>query len=175
MTDAAAPATPRLWTPSGFREDGWSRGEGAELSGGCRAILPLQALLGLDGEARRTARGRLGVILEAGEALDPILPVLGDLALVALDFPRFNDGRSFSKAELLRSRYRFKGALRAAGEVLIDQIPLMLRVGFDEFEVSNAVALARLDAGRLNGIPFTYQPAARASGRAGKYSWRHQA
>ena len=56
---------------------------------------------------------------------------------MALAFPAFNDGRSFSKAELLRSRYGFTGAVRAVGQVLVDQLPHMLRLGFSEFEVTN--------------------------------------
>ena len=56
-----------------------------------------------------------------------IVDLLDQLSLVALAFPAFSDGRSFSKAELLRSRYGFEGAVRATGQVLVDQLPHMLR------------------------------------------------
>ena len=91
---------------------------------------------------------------------------------MALVFPAFTDGRSFSKAELLRSRHRFEGSIRAMGQVLIDQLPHMLRLGFDEFEVSHPVLIERLEKGETGGLALHYQPAARASAKPGKYSWR---
>ena len=164
---------PRLWTPAGFREDEWTHAESAEaLSGNGRVILPLQAFLDLDPEQRKSAKERLGVLLQPGDKLDILAGLLDDLSLVALAFPAFNDGRSFSKAELLRSRHNFEGRVRATGQVLIDQLPHMLRVGFDEFEVSHPVLIKRLESGEVGGIGVYYQPAAKASAGAGKYSWR---
>jgi uncharacterized protein (DUF934 family) len=57
---------------------------------------------------------------------------VGELALVAIDFPRFTDGRGYSLAVELR-RAGFAGEMRAVGEVLIDQVFLMKRVGFTQF------------------------------------------
>ena len=163
----------RLWTPDGFREDEWTHAESADaLAGNGRFILPLQIVLDLDPTVRASARERLGVLLLPGDKIDTIEPVLGDLALVALAFPAFSDGRSFSKAELLRSRYRFEGPIRATGQVLVDQLPHMLRLGFSEFEVSHPVLIKRLEAGRTGGVPLHYQPAARPSEKGQKYSWR---
>ncbi len=53
------------------------------------------------------------------------------LALVALEFPKWTDGRAYSQARLLRSRLRFRGEIRATGEVLVDMLPLLARTGFD--------------------------------------------
>lgn len=173
MTEASTVPAHRLWTPQGFREDEWSHAEHAEaLAGNGRFILPLPAVLALDPQERRSARERLGVHLRSGDPLDRIVDLLEDLALVALAFPAFSDGRSFSKAELLRSRHGYTGAVRATGQVLVDQLPHMLRVGFDEFEVTNPVLIERLEQGRLDGLPLYYQPAAAGSKAAGKYSWR---
>jgi uncharacterized protein (DUF934 family) len=55
------------------------------------------------------------------------------LPLVAIDFPRFADGRGYSQAALLRNRLRYRGELRAVGEVLVDQLFMLRRVGFDSF------------------------------------------
>ncbi len=77
---------------------------------------------------------------------------------MALAFAKFADGRAFSYARLLRDRYGFNGELRAIGDVLIDEIPLMLRCGFDSFDVTNAPTLKALEAGRLPGPPIHYQP-----------------
>ncbi|CCV05325.1 conserved hypothetical protein [Mesorhizobium metallidurans STM 2683] len=165
----------RLWTPQGFREDEWIHAESADaLAGNGRFILPLQAFLGLDPEVRLSAKERLGVELQPGDQLEKIAGLLDQLSLVALAFPAFNDGRSFSKGELLRNRYHFEGAVRATGQVLVDQLPHMLRLGFDEFEVSNPVLLKRLEQGRTGGLSLYYQPTAKPEARGPKYSWRRE-
>ena len=64
------------------------------------------------------------------------------------------------------------GPLRATGQVLIDQLPHMLRLGFDEFEVTNPVLLKRLEAGRLDGLSLFYQPTVKEAGKGAGYSWR---
>ena len=112
------------------------------------------------------------MLLQPGDELDKITGLLDQLSLVALAFPAFNDGRSFSKGELLRARYHFEGAVRATGQVLVDQLPHMLRVGFTEFEISNPVLLKRLESGDVGGLPLYYQPAAKPAAPSGKYSWR---
>jgi uncharacterized protein (DUF934 family) len=53
------------------------------------------------------------------------------LALLALNFPKWVDGRAYSQARLLRTRLRFAGEIRAVGEVLVDMVPLLARTGFD--------------------------------------------
>lgn len=62
------------------------------------------------------------------EVLEPDLP---RLTMVALHFPKWVDGRSYSLARILRSRYRYTGEIRATGEVLVDMVPLLARTGFD--------------------------------------------
>ncbi|WP_027037729.1 DUF934 domain-containing protein [Mesorhizobium ciceri] len=172
MTEPTTPET-RLWTPAGFHEDEWAHAESADaLSGNGRFIVPLQVFLDLDPEVRRSAKERLGVLLQPGDQIEKIADLLDQLSLVALAFPAFSDGRSFSKGELLRGRYHFEGAVRATGQVLIDQLPHMLRLGFDEFEISNPVLLKRLEEGRTGGLGLYYQPAAVPEPKGPKYSWR---
>jgi uncharacterized protein (DUF934 family) len=175
MTDQNPPRNPRLWTPEGFCEDEWRHlAAGAALPVEGNAILPLDAFLALEPGIAAARADSLGVLLKAGEALDKIVDRLDTLPLVALDFPAFNDGRSFSKAGLLTTRYGYKGIIRAVGDVLIDQIPLMLRTGFTEFEVVDPTALRRLEQGDLRGIPVHYQPAARPAAKTATYSWRRR-
>ena len=78
---------------------------------------------------------RTGVLLEPSD--DPALLAadLAKLALVAINFPKFTDGRGFSTARLLRERHGFKGEIRAVGHVLPDQIFFLHRCGFDAFEL----------------------------------------
>ena len=97
-------------------------------------------------------------MVEAGADAQAHLADLADRPLVALAFAKFADGRAFSYARLLRDRHGFRGELRATGDVLIDEIPLMLRCGFDSFDVTNAPTLKALEAGRLPGSPLHYQP-----------------
>ncbi len=173
MTEQTPEIAARLWTPRGFREDEWAHAETADaLSGNGRFILPLQAFLDLEPEVRRSAKERIGVLLQPGDQLEKIAGLLDQLSLVALAFPAFSDGRSFSKGELLRSRYHFEGAVRATGQVLVDQLPHMLRLGFDEFEVSHPVLLKRLEEGRTGGLGLYYQPTAKPEPKGPKYSWR---
>jgi uncharacterized protein (DUF934 family) len=173
MSESIAENATRLWTPQGFREDEWTHAESADaLSGNGRFILPLQAFLELDPAVRRSTKERLGVLLQPGDQLEKIADLLDQISLVALAFPAFSDGRSFSKGELLRSRYHFEGAVRATGQVLVDQLPHMLRLGFDEFEVSNPVLLKRLKEGRTGGLPLSYQPTVSPETKGPKYSWR---
>ena len=56
---------------------------------------------------------------------------LDRFALVALDFPKWNDGRAYSQARLLRRRFGFAGEVRATNQVLVDMLPLLVRCGFD--------------------------------------------
>lgn len=58
---------------------------------------------------------------------------LNGIELIVLQFPKFTDGRAYSQARLLRERLGYTGELRASGAVYIDQLPFMLRCGFDSF------------------------------------------
>jgi uncharacterized protein (DUF934 family) len=77
--------------------------------------------------------GRLGVWLEANEGPEAIAGDLQRFALVAVNFPKFGDGRGYSIARLLRERYAYKGELRAIGDVLHDHLHFMKQCGFDAF------------------------------------------
>ncbi len=70
--------------------------------------------------------------------------------ILAIDFPVFRDGRGYSTAALLRERFGWEGELRAIGDVLIDQLLPLSRVGFDSFAIRNDqavdVALAQFDS-----------------------------
>lgn len=81
------------------------------------------------------AAGKLGVIWPNNRDVDDLVPYLDRLAVIALVFPTFRDGRAYSQARLLRERYAYRGELRATGQVLRDQFVFMLRAGFDAFEV----------------------------------------
>ncbi|MDE2227461.1 MAG: DUF934 domain-containing protein [Alphaproteobacteria bacterium] len=80
-------------------------------------------------------------------------------ALIVLNFPRFVDGRAYSQARLLRGRLGFRGELRAAGNVLRDQLLFMARCGFDSFAVDAARARAEDWPRAFREFDLFYQPA----------------
>ncbi len=73
----------------------------------------------------------VGVILPNDTDIEQLADELPRLSLVALQFPKWTDGRAYSQAHLLRARWRFRGEVRATGEVLVDMLPLLARTGFD--------------------------------------------
>jgi uncharacterized protein (DUF934 family) len=83
--------------------------------------------------------GRVGVWLAAHEDPALIADSLDALALVAVHFPQFTDGRGYSTARLLRERYGWRGELRAVGDVQRDQLFYLSRVGFDAFELNHGI------------------------------------
>jgi uncharacterized protein (DUF934 family) len=108
--------------------------DGAELPGG-GAVLVTAARFLEDPEALLRRAGKLGVIWPNNRDVDDLVPWLDRLAVIALLFPTFRDGRAYSQARLLRERHGYDGELRATGQVLRDQFVFMLRAGFDAFEV----------------------------------------
>ena len=78
-------------------------------------------------------KGEPGVAL--GTADDPaaIAADLDRISTIVIEFPQFTDGRGYSMARLLRERYGFKGEIRAAGDVLRDNLFYLSRCGFDSF------------------------------------------
>lgn len=107
----------------------------------------------------------LGLLLEPDDPLDDAIRDLGRFGLIALSFPKFGDGRAFSKARLLRSRLGYKGELRAVGDVFKDQLLFMARCGFDSFDLKDGHdtkdALAAFDE-----FSVAYQPSTVAAGPA---------
>ena len=100
-----------------------------------------------DGEALLDDGRDVGVRLGPADQVEGLAYDLPRLAVVALEFPKYRDGRAYSSAVLLRERYGFGGEVRAVGDVLIDQAWNMVRCGFDAFETTvgaNAWAAAAL-------------------------------
>jgi uncharacterized protein (DUF934 family) len=81
------------------------------------------------------ARGDVGVWLKPSDDPDALAGDAAHLPLIAIDFPKFVDGRGYSNARLLRDKYRFGGELRAIGDVLRDQLYYLRQCGFDAFAV----------------------------------------
>lgn len=117
-----------------------------------KVIIPFSVWLARKSELEpRLKAGELGIWLESFELVEDLVASIADinqLPVIALHFPRFTDGRGYSMATLLRSRYGFRNQLRAIGDVLRDQLFYMQRCGFNAYAIradrSAADALASL-------------------------------
>lgn len=103
-----------------------------ELPGG-DVILSL-ARFEAEGDALLSDGRAVGVRLTTDEEVEALAYDLPRLALVALQFPKFLDGRHYSNARILREQMGFARELRACGDVLREQAGFLLRCGFDAFE-----------------------------------------
>ena len=101
----------------------------------------------------------VGVRLRSDEPPELIGDGLKKLAVVALEFPAFRDGRAYSYARLLREKYAFRGELRAVGDVLLEQLHFMVRTGFDAFEIESEDPLGDFQVA-AEDFSVWYQPTA---------------
>lgn len=96
---------------------------------------------------RLLSEGRqVGVRLQSDETVEALAYDLPRLAVVALAFPKFRDGRQYSNARILRERLGYRGEVRAVGDVLREQAGFMLRCGFDAFEPADGSGPAEWEA-----------------------------
>jgi uncharacterized protein (DUF934 family) len=117
------------------------------------------------------ARGTpLGIRLHSDQPPELIAADLARFAVIALEFPKFRDGRAYSYARLLRERYGYEGELRAVGDVLLEQLFFMLRTGFDAFELTSQDPLGDYRTA-LADFSVWYQPT--ADGRPTAIQLRH--
>ncbi len=84
-----------------------------------------------------SAAGAVGVEIPGDVNLDELEPLLPRLGLVVIRMTTMRDGRLFSLGRLLRERYGYKADMRAAGDLIPDQVLFMLRCGFTSFEVGD--------------------------------------
>lgn len=119
----------------------WVRftGDAGSVAKASHVLLPLEALrdnaqLWQDLAAEHGTQ--LGVILNASDEVNAVEPFLNSLALIAIDFAQFTDGRGFSQARLARGKLGWRGELRAVGDLLRDQLFFLARCGFDSFELA---------------------------------------
>jgi uncharacterized protein (DUF934 family) len=101
-------------------------------------------------------RQRPGVCLEPGEEPADLAEDLDQLPVVAIHFPRFADGRGYSYARELRTRYAYEGEVLAVGDVLRDQMFYLHRCGFNAFQPREDRAVEEVLEG-LRDFSVTYQ------------------
>ncbi len=128
----------------------------APLPGAGGAIVTLARFI----KERETLLARnapIGVRLKADETPEGLGPDLARLSVVAIEFPKFADGRGFSWARMLRTRLGYAGEVRAVGDYIYDQIAYLVRVGFDSFDPSHPLSAEDFNRA-LAEMTNVYQP-----------------
>jgi uncharacterized protein (DUF934 family) len=105
---------------------------------------------------RANNAGKVGVLLAPDADVAQLVALFTHFDMIAVDFPKFADGRGFSLAYLLRQRFGFKGELRAHGPLLRDQLYYLKRVGFNAFTLREGQDVQAAVAS-LNDFSFNYQ------------------
>jgi len=148
----------KLIKSSAFIPDTYARvGDDAALPEG--AVLVSLARFEKERETLLARNTPVGVLLQSDQSPEKLGDDVTRLSLVALDFPKFRDGRAFSWARMLRTRLGFTGEIRAVGDFLFDQISYQHRVGFDAWLVPDTFRLEDF-AKALAEMTDVYQPSA---------------
>jgi uncharacterized protein (DUF934 family) len=140
-------------------DDPWRKLADDEAAPAQGPILVSRARFAAERDALLARGAPMGVALANTDDVAALAADLSRLNLVALNFPKFSDGRAFSQARTLRERFGFAGELRATGHVLPDQLVHMIRCGFDAFELFRGEPLAAWRRAQGAYSAF-YQPAA---------------
>lgn len=124
-------------------------------------ILVSLARLATERERLLARTGGFGVWLPGAAEPEEVASTIAELPLVAIEVPKFTDGRHFSLARLLRERFKFSGELRAFGDVLPDQLFYMRRCGYSSFELKPGKSL-ETGLRTLSAFSVAYQAGADA-------------
>ncbi len=161
-----------LYKDSAFATDAWQRLDETD------AVIPQdgQIILTVDQwhkhqATQQTANIPLGLALAPGVLLSQLGIDFSRFSLIVLAFPKYTDGRAYSMARQLRDDYRFKGEIRATGDVLFDQLQLMIRSGFDAFEIADGATIKLLEDGHQQSMTHFYQPGLGREIPAGTRPW----
>lgn len=147
---------PRLWRGGRFVVDPWRVLTDADAIPSVGHVILSLDRWRTERAALLAARVPIGISVPAHASIDVVAEDLPRVDLIALPFAKFSDGRAYSTARRLREA-GFTGELRATGDVLLDQLPLMLRAGFDAFEIASATTITALDARPVPAVSRVYQ------------------
>ena len=138
-------------------EDGFVDASGAETLPAAGPLIVSLEQWQAHREILRARAEPLGLRLRSDQSPEPIAGDVEHFDVIALEFPKFRDGRAYSYARLLRERYGYSKELRAVGDVLLEQLHFMMRVGFDAFEIEDPDPLAAFRAAAAD-FSVWYQP-----------------
>jgi len=107
--------------------------EGESAANSDKIFLPLSQIDAID--ALVSSGQSAGVWLDSDTDYEQLNDIASKVSVIAINFPKFADGRGYSLARILRDQSGYKGELRAIGDVLLDQVFYMSRIGFDAFSL----------------------------------------
>jgi uncharacterized protein (DUF934 family) len=163
---------PLLKNNSFVTDDWMTLTDDSALPEGGKIIVTLTRLA-KDWDTLAKFHGVLGVSLVNTDRVEALAPYFSQLAIIVLSFPAFTDGRAYSLARGLRLD-GYRGELRAAGNLLPDQLQYMRQVGFDSFLVSDRFPLQSWQAASRQ-MSLAYQRGLyRVAGEGEVWSQRHQ-
>lgn len=146
----------RLIKSGAYAEDAYARvADDAPLPDG--AVMVSLARFQKDREALLARNTPVGIQLQSSENPETLGADVNHFSLIALEFPKFRDGRAFSWARMLRTRLGFTGEIRAVGDFLYDQVNYQHRVGFDAWEVPDHFTIEMFQQA-LTEMTNVYQP-----------------
>jgi len=102
--------------------------------------------------------GNVGVWIDSHEEIEDFAGSIAAVPVIAINFPKFVDGRGFSTARLLCERYGYIGEIRAIGNFIRDQLFMMQRCGFNAFQFESEIDLAAASKS-FNDFSDSYQVA----------------
>jgi phosphoadenosine phosphosulfate reductase len=147
-----------LWKSGTFVEDDWRLVEDEEpLPEAGKAIVSLTRW-----RAERSAladrNAPLGLLIPPGSDWSDVVADLPRFPVITVTIPKFADGRASSIARLLRDRDGYKGEIRVMGDYILDQMPYMMRVGIDAFQVDDPILVRALERGAWPEVTDYLQP-----------------
>ncbi len=158
ISPAMAKAELTLFRDGKFVADPWSeRAEGTAPAKARYVHVPLVEFVA-NRAAYLASPHPLGLLVNVGDDVMEVALDLDRFSSIAVAFPAFTDGRGYSSARLLVERLGYEGELRAVGDILTDQIPLMRRCGVNAFVVSHAATRKALENNVLGTIDVFMQP-----------------
>jgi phosphoadenosine phosphosulfate reductase len=165
-----------LWKSGRFVEDAWQIvADDAPVPDSVPAIVSLKRWRD-ERDALSVRNAPLGLVIAPGSKWEEVVGDLPRFPVIAVTIPKYADGRAFSIARLLRDRDRYSGEIRAVGDYIIDQIPLMRRVGIDAFQTEDPILIDALERGEWPEVPHYLQPAFEGASEvpAGTRPWRRK-
>ncbi len=102
------------------------------------------------------ALGNIAVFLASDQSPKLLGTDVQSFTLIAVDFPKFADGRGFSYGRELREQHDFTGELRAIGDFMRDQLYFLKRCGFNSFALQSDELDEALAS--FNDFSDAYQP-----------------
>jgi uncharacterized protein (DUF934 family) len=147
---------PQLIKDRKVTQDDWVLAGSEAAAGAAGLILPLADYIKAIA-AGEPATARAVLLKPEEHDLEPLLPYIATLPLIAVYFGSTGEGRGYTQARLLRERHGYKRELRAVGKVRVDQVYFLARCGFDAFELMDGED-AQLAIAQFERFSVAYQP-----------------